>query len=304
LLGQAWLRANPAPAAHLSLGLLWLRAVIHYLAARCIYVYRLPDRLAACLLADDSPQLRRELGECGGLLEEIRALIASYGIRLSMHLAPELAPGSTASSHMRRSNAAILTRLQILDALGAPGSVLVTHLAGPSDDTGAARRYARQINKLAGAAQAHIAIENGEHGGGLAAALALHGMAGTPVVFDTLHHQINNPDRLGLSAALRLALATWPAGVRPKIHIASQRTEAHLLGPNRGGGAMHIIPPRIGQHADFVHPFECIACLEAAQSLRPFDALLEAKAGDLALLRLRDDLARFAPHLCGQVEGC
>jgi UV DNA damage endonuclease len=34
-----------------------------------------------------------------------------------------------------------------------------------------------------------------------------------------------------------------------------------------------------------------------AANLRPFDIMLEAKAKDLALLRLREQLARFAPEL-------
>jgi UV DNA damage endonuclease len=36
--------------------------------------------------------------------------------------------------------------------------------------------------------------------------------------------------------------------------------------------------------------------------LLPFDVMLEAKARDLALLQLRDDLLRFAPDLAGRFE--
>ena len=35
--------------------------------------------------------------------------------------------------------------------------------------------------------------------------------------------------------------------------------------------------------------------------LRPFDIMLEAKAKDLALLRLREQIAHFAPDLAGFV---
>ena len=48
-------------------------------------------------------------------------------------------------------------------------------------------------------------------------------------MFDSLHHQLNNPAGIPAGAALALALATWPRGVRPKAHLSSQRTEAHAF---------------------------------------------------------------------------
>ena len=51
------------------------------------------------------------------------------------------------------------------------------------------------------------------------------------------------------------------------------------------------------RHSDFIHPFEFIDFLRAAAGLRPFDVMLECKAKDLALLRLREDLTRYAPDL-------
>ena len=60
---------------------------------------------------------------------------------------------------------------------------------------------------------------------------------------------------------------------------------------------MVLRPPRPTQHADFIDPFAFIAFLRQVQGLRDFDVMLEAKAKDVALLRLRDDLDRFAPGL-------
>jgi UV DNA damage endonuclease len=58
-----------------------------------------------------------------------------------------------------------------------------------------------------------------------------------------------------------------------------------------------VLPPRPGQHADFIAATDAISLLRAARGLPPFDIMLEAKAGDLALLRLRADVARLAPEL-------
>jgi UV DNA damage endonuclease len=62
-----------------------------------------------------------------------------------------------------------------------------------------------------------------------------------------------------------------------------------------------VIAPRLGQHSDYVNPFEFVALLAEARGLPPFDIMLEAKAADLALLRLREDLGRFAPELAAYV---
>lgn len=70
-----------------------------------------------------------------------------------------------------------------------------------------------------------------------------------------------------------------------------------------GGRRLVLRSPRPTQHADFIDPFAFIAFLRQAQGLRDFDVMLEAKAKDLALLRLRDDLGRFAPGLLSEEGG-
>jgi UV DNA damage endonuclease len=67
--------------------------------------------------------------------------------------------------------------------------------------------------------------------------------------------------------------------------------------PARRGHERYVLAPLSGQHADFINPFEFAAFVAAARGLPPFDVMLEAKAADLALLRLREDLKRFAPDL-------
>src|SRR5690606_6116557 len=93
-----------------------------------------------------------------------------------------------------------------------------------------------------------------------------------------------------------LALATWPQGRRAEVHLSSARCEAHLL-PGRAGAPPRVLPPRPGQHADFVDAADLEHLLVAARGLPPFDLMIEAKAGDLALLRLRADIARRSPEL-------
>ena len=47
-------------------------------------------------------------------------------------------------------------------------------------------------------------------------------------------------------------------------------------------------------HADYVHPFEFMTFMRGAAHL-DFDVMLEAKVKDMALIRLRPDMLRYAP---------
>ena len=52
-------------------------------------------------------------------------------------------------------------------------------------------------------------------------------------------------------------------------------------------------------HADYIHPFEFMGFMRAARHL-DFDVMLEAKVKDMALLRLRPDMLRYAPDVAAQ----
>jgi UV DNA damage endonuclease len=56
------------------------------------------------------------------------------------------------------------------------------------------------------------------------------------------------------------------------------------------------------QHSDFINPFEFIRFLEDTRGMRPYDVMLEAKAKDLALLRLREDVRKFSPPLAEELR--
>ena len=55
-------------------------------------------------------------------------------------------------------------------------------------------------------------------------------------------------------------------------------------------------PPVWTGHADFCQPFEFISLMRLLDGLN-FDVMVEAKSKDLALLRLRRDLQRYAPDV-------
>jgi UV DNA damage endonuclease len=128
-------------------------------------------------------------------------------------------------------------------------------------------------------------------------------------VFDAYHHRIH-PDaaNLDLTTAMRAAVATWPAGVRPKVHLSSLRT---MLEPDKppparpGAGRRRAAStiarfPRLENHADLVTPWDLERVVAASPG--PIDVMLEAKAKDLGLLWLRSANARLLPRLAAAEE--
>ena len=102
--------------------------------------------------------------------------------------------------------------------------------------------------------------------------------------------------------ALRAMLQTWPAGVRPKVHFSSPRTELREVKrpvPGTRKKKVVLLPPVWTGHADFTNPFEFARFMRDAAGLE-FDVMLEGKAKDLALAKLRPDLLRYAPDVAAR----
>ena len=87
--------------------------------------------------------------------------------------------------------------------------------------------------------------------------------------------------------------------MRPKVHFSSPRTELRLLKrkiPKTRKKKLVLQPPIWTGHADFCQPFEFITMMRLLKGFE-FDVMIEAKSKDLALMRLRRDLQRYAPDV-------
>ncbi len=122
--------------------------------------------------------------------------------------------------------------------------------------------------------------------------LGVQGRAGLRVVWDVLHHHCHDPDDIPDREALELALATWPAGVRPKIHYSTPKTAMEERRRRVGRRVERtLVLPQLRAHADMIDPIGFEHFLRETAAGLDFDVMLEAKAKDLALLRLREQLA-------------
>lgn len=129
--------------------------------------------------------------------------------------------------------------------------------------------------------------------------LWINAHTGVRCIFDHQHFWCLNPERADMRETLTAILATWPAEQQPKVHFSSPRTELReqiRIDKTTKKKTMHYVAPVFTGHADFCNPFEFATFMRVAEGL-DFDVMLDAKAKDLALLRLRPDLLRYAPDV-------
>ncbi len=307
VLGAAGLRSHDSRRwqnrPHLSVSLAYLRDIFLYLERREIRFYRMAGQLAPYLTHPELPAFHSQLDECSTELAVIGDMARQQRMRLTLHPGFFVQLSHPDPTLVARSSQELVAATSLMDGMGLDvSSVVVIHVGGGHADVPAALdRFARAANLLPEAVRQRLVLENGDRQFSLRDVLWAHRRTGMPVVLDTLHHRCNNPDAIPMLDGLKLALATWPAHLRPKIHISSPRTAVRTLYRN---GEARIQMPLPHQHSDFLHPFEVIDLLQAAVSarLRPFDAMLEAKAKDVALLRLREQIRKYAPDLSRHVQ--
>jgi UV DNA damage endonuclease len=289
---------------HLSVSLAYLRDIFGYLRRQAITMYRMASDLAPYLTHPDLPQFHNQIEECAAELEAVGEMARSDGLRLSFHPSQYVVLNAADEMVAARSARAVVAQARILDAMGlGPEAVIVIHVGGIYGDRDAARqRFAERYLRLPEPARRRLVLENDDGRFSVADIAWIHRETGIRLVFDHLHFCNHNPQGMHTTEALTTCLGTWPADVRPKVHFSSPRTAMHVIERSRadsGGIERRLRQPRSTQHADFIDPFAFIAFLREVQAagLRDFDVMLEAKAKDLAMLRLREDLSRLVPDL-------
>ncbi len=288
---------------HLSVSLAYLRDMFNYLIDARISMYRISSELAPYATHPDLPQFHHQVEECAAELALLGQIARSAGLRLSFHPAQHIILNSADPELVARSRADLVTQATILDRMGlGPEAVVVTHLGGVYGDRSAAKqRFADNFLALPDVARQRLVLENDDTRFSVADILWVHEQTGIRLVFDNLHHRLNNPDRRPTTEALAACLSTWPGDVRPKVHFSTPRTEWLVL-QRAEGDAPEIRRTRWSYHADYVNPFEFIDFIQAAAGLREFDVMLEVRGKDLALKQLREDLKRYAPDLAARLE--
>ena len=270
----------------LAVSLERLAAILEHLDRHDIRFYRFATALAPYASHPDLPQFRDAPALFAAELAAVGARARALGIRLSSHPGQYTVLNSQDERVQRLAAEELEVQAELMDGMGlGPESVVVLHVGGAAGGVPAALdRFETGFALLSDAARRRLVIENDDRSFGLAAVLELSRRVGRPVVWDLLHHRCHDPDGIPEREALALALATWPEDVIPKVHVSSPRTSVEA---RRG----RVVLPPLRAHADLIDPmvFERFVG-ETAAGLRDFDVMLEAKAKDLALLRLREQV--------------
>jgi UV DNA damage endonuclease len=294
-----------ASGPHLRHSLDRLRAILEYLDAHDVRMYRAATALAPYASHPDLPQFHRQVEECADELAAIGARARDLDVRLSTHPGQYTVLNSQRPEVRDAAVAELEVQASLLDAMGlGPNAVVVLHVGGTGGGREAAGdRFLAGLERLSPRALARVAIENDDRAFGLADVLALARRAGVPVVWDLLHHRCHDPEGIPDREALDAALGTWPPGATPKVHFSSPRLDVEERRVRRGRRVERraVLPP-LRAHADLVDPIAFEPFLRDVLAGRDVDVMLEAKAKDLALLRLRDQLAaRGLPWRAGRV---
>lgn len=292
--GREGLKSNDArrwqSGPHLRVSLGYLRDILEYLDEIDVRMYRISSDFVPYCTHPDLPQFHGQVAECRDELAEVGRRAAELGVRLSLHPSQYVLLSAQDPAINAKGIADVNAQAELLDALGAgPEGVVVLHLGGAYGDKDAAlRRYVDSFSRLSESGRRRLVLENDETVYTVEDVYRAHEATGVPLIFDHQHHLLN-PGTLSMGDAARRALSTWPAGVMPKVHFSSPRLESRTV--TRGGRDVPA-PPLLSQHADYVHPWEFAAFLREVHPL-PFDVMLEAKMKDLALLKLREDMAKL-----------
>ena len=279
---------------HLSVSLDHLEAIVGYLDDHGIAMYRMATGLAPYASHPDLTRFRSQPRECAQRLAEVGALATRLGIRLSTHPGQYTVLNSEDARVRRLAVEELEVQAEVMDGMGlGPEAVVVLHVGGAAGGIEAAlERFERGFEQLSEAARARLVIENDDRAFALRDVLRLARRIGRPVVWDILHHHCYDPERIPDREALEMAVATWPAGVRPKVHFSSPKTAVEERKRKVGRRVERsLVLPQLRAHADLVDPIAFEAFVTETAAGLDVDVMLEAKAKDLALLRLRSQLA-------------
>jgi UV DNA damage endonuclease len=242
----------------------------------------------------DLPQFHRQIDECRDELAAVGALIAERDIRITTHPGQYIVLNSERDDVQAAAVRDLDLQGELMDAMGLPGeSVVVTHVGGAAGGNQAGLdRFAAGFERLSEAGRRRLVVENDDRVYGLRDVLGLSERIGRPVVWDILHHHCHDPDGIPDREALELALGTWPEGVTPKIHYSTPKTAMEERRKKVGRRVERTwVLPQLRAHADTIDPIGFETFLRETAPGLAFDVMLEAKGKDLALLRLREQLA-------------
>ena len=161
----------------------------------------------------------------GGKLTEIGRKAVTNGLRLSMHPGQYTVLNSPDEEVVERSVQDLEYHARFLDAMGlGKEHKMVLHIGGIyGDKSEALKRFVRRYRRLDESIRQRLVIENDDRQYAISDVLSIGEREGIPVVFDTLHHQVNPDNTRSDIEWIAACASTWKQADGPqKLHYSQQ----------------------------------------------------------------------------------
>jgi len=195
------------------------------------------------------------------ILREIGRFIHENNMRISMHPDQFIVLNSKRKEVVQRSVQELVYHSSFLDSLGLGfSSKIQLHIGGVyGEKEESMNRFVKNFDLLPIPVKKRLVIENDDRSYSAKDCLQISKQIHIPVLFDVLHHQLNNHDEQ-MQNIFRLIAETWNAndGI-PMVDYSSQEKNG-----KKGKHANHI------DHDDFIHFLQTIDSID-------FDIMLEIK---------------------------
>ena len=209
----------------------------------------------------DADEIVRRFQECG-------TFVTKHKLRTCFHPDQFVVLNSPRPDVVAKSVQELEYQAEVAEWIGA--DVVNIHGGGAYGDKQIALRdFVRNLGLLSPRVRSRLTVENDDKTYTPADLLPLCQTEGIPLVYDAHHHRCH-PDELSIEDATQRALATWNR--EPLFHISS---------PLEGWSG-----PKPERHHDFIDVKDFPACWQQ----QPITVEVEAKAKELAVLKLLTDL--------------
>lgn len=249
-----------------------LHRILEWNAANGITFYRIGSDIfpwSSEYEYKDLPQYK----EVCELLSAIGKYATATNQRLTFHPGPFNILGSQKDNVVQRTMVDLRHHSEIFDLMGFTPSVynkINIHIgAAYKDKYAVLKQWCTNYKKLDENTRKRLTIENDDKPSLFTTYDLYHGVhlhTGIPIVFD-FHHHSCNPGDLSHSDSLKLAVTTWPEGIKPVVHYSSCK---QIEDPKA----------KVQAHADYV--YETIDLYG-----HDVDVMLEVKQKEKALLEYR-----------------
>lgn len=174
------------------------------------------------------------------LLAKIGGLVMSHGVRITTHPGQFTVLSSDNADTVNNSIIEVNHHAWVFDKMGLDASPYYSiNIHGGK--SGRAEQLVGAIKRLDDSARRRLTLENCEFGYSITELLPVSESTGVPICFDSHHHRFRTGNLDG-ETALRMAMQTWPSGVRPNTHVSNSKPELSPDAPMT----------KLRQHSDYL----------------------------------------------------